>query len=271
MDSSSKNGLNIKCGQYKRTDCQKQMEDRHVDDTTPFPSISERIPMDRLSLSPDQFDAFLSFGWRFLGDSYIRHSYGAHFGNLVRVIPGRIVLEGFEFSKSQRKLLRRGHQSLRIEITEKAINASDERLFDLHSDRFIENQPMYLAQMVHYNPITPQKGYTVRVYADDVHVATSFFHIGDQTADSTYCVYDPSPAYAGYSLGHLTLLVEIGLVQQMGLKYYYLGYRYSKRSHFDYKANFNNLEKYLNFRAWVPCERIPPAPYDEMAEYLDEK
>jgi leucyl-tRNA---protein transferase len=211
-------------------------------------------------LSEERFKKDLSTGWRFLGNTKVRHSYSLHFHKPVWTIAGRIRLEGFAFSKSQQKLLRRGKAELRIEMAPKTVTLSDMELFDLHRTRFEDNPPRHLAQMVNYNPNIPQAGFVIRIYAEDVHVATSWYHMALGVADSTYCVYNPDAQYAKYSLGHLTLLLEIENVIASGAEYYYLGYRYSVRSHFDYKANFNNLERFKSWREWVPCARIPLSP-----------
>ena len=222
-----------------------------------YPVIYRTSPLEK-TFDVHQFDSLLLDGWRFLGKVVLCHSISYHFGDMVLCIPGRIVLEHFTFSQGQRKTIQRGQRDLRIELREKEVIESDERLFALHCTRFTDNAPVQLSQMVHYNPIIPQRGYTIRIYAGDEHVATSFFHLGHDSADSTYCIYNPDPLYNKYSLGNLTLYLEIMYAQELGLKYYYLGYRYNVPSQFDYKANFNSLEKYHLFREWVACERKIP-------------
>jgi arginine-tRNA-protein transferase len=153
-----------------------------------------------------------------------------------------------------------------MEIEPKEVNASDERLFDLHKLRFDDNAPKELSNMVAYEANTPCLGFTLRVYAGEEHIATSFFHVGHLAADSSYCVYDPSDRWARYSLGHLTMLVEILYCIELGLEFYYVGYRYNVPSHFDYKANFFGLQRYKSFKKWVPCPRIPPKPFHKTSQ-----
>jgi leucyl-tRNA---protein transferase len=222
--------------------------------------ISNQMPLTE-PLSATMFDQLLVSGWRFLGLVAVQHSHGVHFGNFVVTIPGRIRLKDFTLSKSQSKLIKKGEKALRFALEPKAVNASDERLFKLHSSRFVDNPPYLLSRMVAYQQGMPQQGFTIRIYAGDEHIATSFFHHSQTAADSSYCVYDPAERWAEYSLGHLTMLLEILHCQQLGLEYYYVGYRFNKPSHFDYKANFNALERYKCFKEWIPCPRIPLRPF----------
>jgi leucyl-tRNA---protein transferase len=225
---------------------------------------TEEIPIlhDRQEFSAQieaaAFRSALENGWRFLGNVMLRHSISFHYDEMVLTICGRIRLAGFTFSKSQQKLLRKGKAELQIEIAPKTVIESDEALFDLHRQRFDDNPPGKLSQMVNYHPERPQAGYTVRIFAEGEHVATSWSHTARDVVDSTYCVYNPDPIYAKYSLGNLTLLLEIEEAIKADAEFYYLGYRYNVSSHFDYKANFNNLERLKSWREWVPCERIVP-------------
>ncbi len=234
-----------------------------------YPVIYESNPIS--SLQERNFDMLLQNGWRFLGTSVLRHSFSMHYGVEVFTIPGRIRLANFYLSKSQRKLLRLGNRDLLIELGPKQVNASDEKLFELHKARFDDSPPTCLSSMVAYDSQVPCKGYAVRVYCEyealpqikaNQHIATSFFHVGSNSADASYCIYDPSEAWAKYSLGNLTMLIEILHCQQLGLEYYYVGYWYNVPSRFDYKANFHGLERFKEFREWVPCARIPPRPLE---------
>jgi leucyl-tRNA---protein transferase len=235
--------------------------DQHESQELEMPLIYTSFPIGA-ALSVLQFDHLLSQGWRFLGNSALCHSVSYHYDSLVFAIPGRIILPEFQFSKSQRKLLAKAKQRLTIQIEDKVVNTSDERLFALHTTRFDDNPPSELKQMVHYKTDLPVPGKTIRIFLDGEHVATSFFHIGHIAIDSSYCVYNPDKAYRQYSLGNLTLLLEIEYALALGMTYYYVGYRYSVPSHFDYKANFNALQRFHLFQTWVACPRIHPKPYE---------
>lgn len=225
-----------------------------------YPIIQSREPLTG-PLSQDVFEEKLVKGWRFLGSLALRHSISYHYDELVITIPGRIRLQDFEFSESQLKTLRKGKRDLRITIEDKNIILSDYDLFDLHRTRFDDNPPVNLLNMVSDDPNIPYFGKVVRIYHGDEHVATSWFHFTENVVDGTYCVYNPDTKFSKYSLGNLTLLLEIEQAIQSGCSYYYLGYRYHIPSHFDYKANFNNLERLDMWSKWVPCRRIPPRKY----------
>jgi leucyl-tRNA---protein transferase len=204
-----------------------------------------------------QFDLALARGWRFLGGVMVRHSISIFHDNPVLTIPGRIVLADFRFSDSQKKQLRRGKKTFRIEICPKNFIESDFKLFEEHIKRFTENAPISLARMINTPQGVPHAASALRIFADGEHIATSWTHHSPTSADASYCVYSQDVKWAKYSLGTLTMLLEIELVLQRKCTYYYVGYRYNVPSPFDYKANFYGLEILHKFEKWIPCARIP--------------
>lgn len=218
--------------------------------------IDESVEMQ--PLAPSVFDDYMAEGWRLLGHSIVRHNFSVCRGKMCRTIPLRIRLDGFQFSKSQRRMLRRAdHLNITcgpIELTETKV-----RLFSLHaSERFEERRPesiaSFLNQNSHREPVT---GMEFCVHArNGTPMVCSFFHIGEQSVSGTYCFYNPQDRR--YSFGTLTMLLEIAKAQELGKQFYYHGYVYDVPSQFDYKLNFNNLEA-LDWKTgeWKPQERIP--------------
>jgi arginine-tRNA-protein transferase len=221
--------------------------------------IHDRIPLQ--VLSPEVFDRFMEKGWRILGYVILRHSALMYKDEITFTVPLRIRLEGFEFSKSQRKMLRRHRERFRYQLRSIQITPEKNALFLKHCERFefgnhytdlstfITNESWYL----------PVKGYEIEVYDGEKLVACSYFHLGEVSFCATYCYFDPD--YKNDSLGNFTMLLEIEMAMQTGKKYYYSGYAHDTPSQFDYKYNFNNLEAYSwDDELWSPIERKPPAP-----------
>ncbi len=217
--------------------------------------IHDRRPLE--VLSPEVFDRYMEKGWRILGYTILRHSAVLYQDEVVLTIPLRIRLDGFSFSKSQKKLLETNKKLFRTVV--KPITVTDEKnlMFLRHCTRFRSGN--------HYSDLStfitaesdklPVEGLEIEVYDQEKLVACSYFHLGDRSFCGTYCYFEPE--YQKYSLGNFTLLLELELAMQMNKAYYYSGYVHHKPSQFDYKLNFNNLERYSWSRdEWAHQQRI---------------
>ena len=216
--------------------------------------IDESVEMQ--PLEPAAFDAFMAEGWRLLGRSIVRHNFSVCRGKMCRTMPVRINLEGFQFSKSQRRLLRKANDLI-VRYGPIELNADKLQLFSLHAmARFDERRPESIASFLNHNshqePVAGMEFSVSDHYGNPL--ACSFIHIGAEVVSGTYCFYNPD---LRHSLGALTMLLEIAKALELKKKYYYHGYVYDVPSQFDYKLNFNNLES-LDWKSgnWEPQERI---------------
>ena len=91
-------------------------------------------------VTPFEMDYLLAEGWRNFGTYFFRHNIGIYRGELRRVIPLRIRLQNFTFSKSQRRNLQR-NQDLQMIVRPISIDVEKEQLFQRHKRRFAENVP----------------------------------------------------------------------------------------------------------------------------------
>ena len=216
--------------------------------------IHDRRPLQ--VLTPEVFDRFMEHGWRILGSAILRHSAVVYNNELVYTIPVRIRMDGFSFAGSHKKLLRK--HNARFTTRVKAIEVTDEKeqLFLKHCDRLEHGNhyTTFITSASHYLPVA---GLEMEVYDGDRLVACSYFHLGNTAFCATYCFFDPE--YQQFSLGNYTMLLEIELAKSMGKSHYYSGYVHHKPSQFDYKLNFNNMEKFSwEESRWVPQERKVP-------------
>jgi arginine-tRNA-protein transferase len=223
--------------------------------------IEEYAPMQ--SLHTQVFDRFCEDGWTYWADLLFRRNYWEWRGQPCRVILLRIDLKNFEFSKSQRKNLRKNED---LTLIRRAINIQPmhELLFERHARRFTHNRPQSIYGFFSFfSSIMPCYGVEFDVFLQEKLVAASFFHIGRKSLAANYGIYEPEEWRRG--LGTYTMLKEIEFAKDNGREYYYPGFVYDVPSEFDYKLNFNNLEYFDWWGNWYPLDRLPVR--DWRAEY----
>ncbi|MCS6796562.1 MAG: arginine-tRNA-protein transferase [Raineya sp.] len=199
------------------------------------------------NISGAELDELLSKGWRHFGEYFFRYESSfleTETGSLeqVQVIPLRICLEDFSFSKKQRKILKK---NISFQVKRKLVEITNYKheLFAKHALRFSSNRPNSLFNFISTNPtFVPLPTYEIEVWDADKLIANSFVDITPQAFSSIYAMFDTD--YAEYSLGIFTLLQEIEWAKSLQKKYLYLGYAYDKSSFYDYKKRFHALEKY---------------------------
>ena len=207
-------------------------------------------------LDPAIFDRFCEDGWCYWSDLLFRRNWWEWRGNPCRVILLRIRLKDFEFSKSQRKCLRK---NIDLVVQSRPLRICREHivLFHAHAERFRHNRPQMIEGFFsQWSHVMPCNGFEFDVFTKDKqHIASSFFHVGEKCMSGNYGIFDSE--FQHRSLGTFTMLMEIMYAKQMGLEYYYPGFVYDIPSEFDYKLNFNNLEYFDWWGNWYPLERLP--------------
>lgn len=200
--------------------------------------INERFNCD---FAPaEAMDALWAAGWRHFGHEFFRYNFGIHAGRVMRVLPLRIDLARFTFSKSQRRNLRRNSE-LELTIGPLCVTEESTNLFERHRLRFTEGRPERLEDFV---PATasasPCETFQLSVRDDERLIAESYFDLGERCASSVFAMFDPAITAAG--LGIFTLLKEIEHSLDLGLEHFYLGYAYEGESFYDYKKRFRATE-----------------------------
>ena len=221
--------------------------------------IEEYIEMQALDTMV--FDRFCEDGWVYWADLIFRRNHWEWRGMPCRVVMLRIRLKDFEFSKSQRKCLRR-NEDLTVKRRAIQITNAHEELFERHADRFDYNRPISIYGFFSFfSSIMPCFGVQFDVLKHKKLLATGFFHIGKQSVAGNYGIYDTREPQR--SLGTFTMLKEIEFSMEVGREYYYPGFVYDLPSEFDYKLNFNNLEYFDWWGNWYPLERLPVRDWRE--------
>ena len=240
--------------------------------------IEDYLPME--PLHPMVFDRFCEDGWCYWSDLIFRRNYWEWRGQQCRVVLLRIRLKDFQFSKSQRKSLRK-NSDLRVVRRPLIIDLPHVEMFHAHTERFRTNRPSSISGFFSpWSHIMPSAGLMFDVFENDKHIASSFFHVGIKSMAGNYCIFQPDMAHR--SLGTYTMLLEIQHAIDLGKEFYYPGFVYDLPSEFDYKLNFNNLEYFDWWGNWYPLDRMPVRSWkdqwsaedltlDEWTEYLSQK
>ncbi len=193
-------------------------------------------------VSPSVMDSLLADGWRHFGARFFRNNLGFYQNEIRRVLPLRIRLSDFAFSKSQRRVFRK-NQDLQIVIRPIEITAEKKILFERHRQRFKQDAPLSIYDFFDRSASKiPCETQEVCVYEEELLLAASFFDVGETAISSIYGIFAPEEQRR--SLGILTMLAEIDFALKKGKRFYYHGYCYEGNSFYDYKKRFSALETF---------------------------
>lgn len=202
------------------------------------------------SVSRNKMDLLLARAWRHFGNYFYRYSLSLYEEDVRRVLPLRIRLRDFTFSKSQRRTLRR-NADLRCEVRPIKITEESNELFHRHRVRFTHSVPDSIYCFLSAEPATePAPASELAVYDDDRLVAISYFDEGINSTSGIYAAFDPE--LSERRLGIFTMLKEIEYSLETGRSYYYPGFAYEGESFYDYKKRFRELEAFDWLGDWYP-------------------
>lgn len=205
-----------------------------------FRLINEEFNAD--SVLPEQMDSLWEMGWRHFGAHFFRYNVGFLQFDIRFVLPLRIRLADFSFSKSQRRVLRR-NADLDVNIAPANITDEDHHLFHRHKTRFDHSVPESLLNFISSEPDgCPCECREVRVFCGGELVAVSYFDVGRKATSGVYAMFEPERA--DRALGIFTLLKEIEHAIETNREFYYLGYAYDGPSFYDYKKRFRATEAF---------------------------
>ncbi len=204
------------------------------------------------NVSPEKMDELWSAGWRHFGTHFFRYNIGFLHLEIRDVIPLRIRLSDFSFSKSQRRILRM-NEDLQVAIRPIEIDAATENLFHRHKQRFDHGVPDSIYNFLSGDPArVPCEAKEVRVSENNQLLAVSYFDIGERATSGLYAMFEPAEAKRG--LGIFTMLKEIEFAIESGKEFYYQGYCYEGESFYDYKKRFRATEAYDWNNGWNSFE-----------------
>ncbi len=208
--------------------------------------------------TPQQMDALWAEGWRHFGARFFRYSLTlSEAGSLQHILPLRIDLAAFRFSKSHRRLLRQ-NADLKIHLAPAAVDAAREEMFQRHKTRFTSNIPETLRDfMPEADPASaPCECREIQVWERDRLIAISYLDLGHEMASSVYAIFEPDAAKR--SPGTFTLLQEIEFARATRRRFLYLGYATVEPSHYDYKKRFGSVQQFDWRGNWTPLALTAP-------------
>ncbi|HQU90858.1 MAG TPA: hypothetical protein PLK77_01100 [Pyrinomonadaceae bacterium] len=212
-----------------------------------FRLINEEFYSD--GLLPEQMDSLWANGWRHFGTHFFRYNVGFLIDDLRFVLPLRIRLADFSFSKKQRRILRR-NADLDVTIGPIDIDTATQALFDRHKARFNHGVPESIYNFISRDPVdSPCDAKEIRVTQDGELLAVSYFDIGRNSTSGIYAMFEPT--ITTRSLGIFTMLKEIEYSHSTGREFYYLGYAYQGPSFYDYKKRFRGTEAFDWRHDWI--------------------
>ncbi len=153
----------------------------------------------------------------------------------------KIDVENFEFSSSQRRVIRKA-SSINSYIQRPSMSRSHLELFEKYH-LFMKEKKGWS-----HTPSTAQSyyssfvdghndfGYEVLYYMDDKLIGVDLIDILEDGISSIYFYYDPD--YTQYSLGKLSLYYQIMLAKQNQKKWIYLGYYVKDCPSLSYKSHY---------------------------------
>ncbi|HEX3019910.1 MAG TPA: hypothetical protein VHP36_06395 [Chitinispirillaceae bacterium] len=189
-----------------------------------------------IGVSDIELDRLLSDGWRKFGIYYFR----PHCQDCGKCIPVRVPVDTFHMSKSQRRLWR-ANSDVRMQFE---YDAPFDELYKIYKEHSLNRFDTVASKTeFEYNFFIKscRSGYTL-YYLDGVLVAAGFLDLSSQALSSVYFIYLTEILPRGP--GIYSILREIRLAADLGLKYYYLGYYVPGNSKMQYKAGFMPFEYY---------------------------
>jgi len=203
-------------------------------------------------VNPELMDLLWSKGWRHFGSYFFRYEKLSSKNNKYTVTPLRIELAKFQYSQSQKRVLRK-NKDLTVIMRDAFIDKEKEDLFFAHRVRFKENIPDSIYTFLSHNPAKiPCNTQEICLLQDNKLIAASFLDVGHLATSSIYTIFDPNEEKR--SLGIFIILLSIDYSIKTGRQYYYPGYAYKEPSHYDYKKKFTALEYYNWKDMWVKLE-----------------
>ena len=200
-----------------------------------------RLPMRRLK--PTEFAARLAEGDRRQGLLLYRPKCP----RCAACEAIRLDVQQFEPNATQRRVLRRGDADLRMLIGRPTVTAEKVALYNRHKmerglttgDGLIdaEGYEQFLAE-------TCTDTLEIRYVLNGLLLCVAIADRATDALSAVYCYYDPS--FARLSLGTYSVLKQIGLCRQGGLRYLYLGLYVVGNRAMAYKARYLPHERLID-------------------------
>jgi len=161
--------------------------------------------------------------------------------------PIRIDVQEFRFGRTHRRVLARGNRDLSVEMGPALADERRIELYNRHkqlrglgSGRSQIDFDGYREFLV----LSSCESFELRYSLGGEMIAVALVDRAESGLSAVYCYYDP--AYEELSLGTYSILKQIELCREWGLRYLYLGLYIGESQRMRYKARFLPHERLLN-------------------------
>lgn len=211
-------------------------------------------------LSPESLDRYLARGWYRMGSNIFTTHFLCFQQQLFSAIWLRLDLKDYQFSKRQRKLMRRNAAKFTHKVNFRHFTQEKEILYSRYAADFNGRLSNSLRDNLEdYDQECIYTTYEVNIRDQKTNelVAASYFDLGNTSVASILGIYEPS--YKAFSLGYYTMLLEIEYCLENGYRYYYPGYIVPGYNRFDYKLRIGDCDFYdLTTSTWKPWSSFSP-------------
>jgi arginine-tRNA-protein transferase len=199
--------------------------------------IDAEIPV---RLSGPEYDRLLAGGWFRAGPVLFRSPVLHLDCRPYEVVHVRLPLDLDPPSRSRRRLLRKNRARFRVAHGPAEVDDDARRLYRGTRQRFVGYVAAELDAVALCGEDQPFDTREVRVFDGERVVAIGYYDVGHRAVASILGLHDP--AYARHSLGIFTMLEEMALAREAGLRWYYPGYVIPGLPGFDYKLGLGAVQ-----------------------------
>jgi len=206
-------------------------------------------PDPNLDMTNELYSHLIQHGFRRSGDI----SYRPYCQDCHQCLPVRINAKLFKANRSQRRCLNR-NKDVSIAIKPAEFNPEHYQLYCDYLTHRHSGGGMDNPTEESYNSFLLSKWSDTRfieLRENNKLIAVAVTDFISNGASAFYTFFDPT--LEKRSLGTLSILKQIELVQTQGLSWLYLGYWIKKCNKMNYKQHFSPIESYVN-QQWAPLD-----------------
>lgn len=190
-------------------------------------------------------DELLALGFRRTGEFVYRAECPA----CRECQPTRVDVSAFHWTKSFRRVLRRGDRQLEAAWGEPQADQDRVALFNQHRQQRgleVHDEQVDLEAYRSFLVDTCLRTDELAIRRDGQLVAVAIIDVGDQSLSAVYTFFDP--ASARLSLGTYAILKQIQRAERESRRYVYLGMHVAANPHLNYKARFLPQQRLIRGR-----------------------
>jgi leucyl-tRNA---protein transferase len=193
-----------------------------------------------LFLTPERLDSLLARGWFRMRESVFTTHYYLREGKLLSTVWLRSNLQKYQFSKSQRKMIRRLDQLYDVRISKLQLTEEHELLYQEYLDIAQGERADTIEGILGDVEGLIFQSMQIEIRHNGRLIGFSVFDCGANSIESIVGVYHPE--FAEQSIGIYTMFLEVRYAIENDFSYYYIGYFTPYFPAFDYKLRLGGLQ-----------------------------